>query len=637
MNPKYVGYRLLQLVVLVAIGPFLVMGTGTVASEEEPEEETQYSEKLYLPILVTRETAGDAGFAGENSSTATIGNLPGGTAISVDITAPSNGAVKVFPPGSIDLEGTASVAEGTLVKDTTVVYIMDLSGSMSANSRVDCNGIPGNDTRLVCEKEAVKAANTTAKAANSSVDQTGLGSFAGSSVCISTAHDVDLGTASSQLLVDPSWDGNNNDTADIEEVASGLSAGGFTCYIGGLERADEILASSSNAINLIFFMSDGINNRGANVSKFTPSNFGANTRIHAFAMGLGVNCSSDSRGLGSLDDVVAESTLAGGTCEQATDLSQLDDLIIKALDSALESIERQLDGGSFVDISASANPPIPRDGPTGIVTFNEAGINAAPGIHELCARANGTDGGGAGSVTECIEVTIATIDLLPATATNELGVSPAQTHTVTAVIEAGVDGGVGSVVVNFEILAGPNAGAAGSNTTDSSGEATFTYTAVQGFAGLGTDVIEACFGPDEQGDSACDTAEKIWVDTAPPATGCVETVNPHGENIPPSQNEDGFFELLAEDAVDPNPPVNLVDTGTDNIFDTADDWVYGPFVSGTKIKYTEANGINPPNIKPGPGAIDWRIKGRGDAAVFAVDAQGNESEPAACLVPPPPK
>jgi hypothetical protein len=298
MKSIYIGYRLLQLMALVAIGSSLVMGTRSFASEEAPEEETQYSEKLYLPILVTRKTAGGAGIPGENSSTATIGSLPGGTAISVDIIAPSNGAVKVFPPGSIDLEGTASVAEGVLVKDTTVVYIMDLSGSMSANSGVDCNGIPGNDTRLVCEKEAVKAANTTAKAANSSVDQTGLGSFAGSSVCISTAHDVDLGTAGSQLLVDPSWDGNNNDSADIEEVASGLSAEGFTCYIGGLERADEILATSSNAINLIFFLSDGINNRGANVATFTPSNFGANTRIHAFAMGLGVNCSSDSRGLG---------------------------------------------------------------------------------------------------------------------------------------------------------------------------------------------------------------------------------------------------------------------------------------------------------------------------------------------------
>jgi hypothetical protein len=196
---------------------------------------------------------------------------------------------------------------------------------------------------------------------------------------------------------------------------------------------------------------------------------------------------------------------------------------------------------------------------------------------------------------------------------------------------------VAGVVVNFAILSGPNAGAAGLSTTDGSGQAVFTYPALQGLAVLGTDIIQACFGPDEQGDTACATAEKSWVDTTPPTGLCSETVNPGGKNVPPAQNEDGFFELLAEDAVDPAPLVYLVDTGTDNIFGSEDDWVYGPFASGVKVKYTEANGITPPDMKPGPGAIDWSIKGHGDGATFAVDAFGNVSEPAACLVPPPPK
>jgi hypothetical protein len=642
MKPTYGVYRLRRSLLLLAIGFSLVTGTRPVASVKAQAGVTTPSKVLYLPVVTRGSPAVGTGLAGRKNTPAVDGNLPGGTSISVNITAPSDGAVKVFPPGSIDLEGTASVAEGVIIKDTTVVYIMDISDSMNNNSGVDCDGLPGNDSRLICEKEAVKAANSAARAATSSVDQTGLGSFEGdfaNQICISTAHDVDLGTAGSQLLVDPGLDGNGNGTPDIEEVAAGLSTGAATCYIGGLQKADEILASSTNAINLIFFMSDGFNNTGANVSTFTPSNFGSNTRIHAFAMGLGtdVDCSTDNFGKGSLNDVVAKSTLAGGTCQQVTDLSQLADLITSALGSSLVSIERQLDGGPFVDISASASPPIPRDGPTGVVTFSETGINAAPGTHQLCVRANGTDGGGAGSVTKCIQVTVATIDLIPPTAVNELGTNPPQTHTVTAKVEAGTDGGVGNVLVNFEILSGPNAGATGSATTDSSGEAGFTYMATQGPAGLGTDVIKACFGPDEQGDSACDTAEKTWVDTTPPTVNCVETVNPSGGNVPPAQNEDGFYKLLAEDAVDPNPLISLVDTGTDNIFGTADDWVYGPFSNGTQIKYTEANGITPPDIKPGAGVIDWKIKGRGDAAVVAVDTSGNESGPMSCPVPPPPK
>ena len=134
---------------------------------------------------------------------------------------------------------------------------------------------------------------------------------------------------------------------------------------------------------------------------------------------------------------------------------------------------------------------------------------------------------------------------------------------------------------------------------------------------------------------------------------CVETVNPAGKNVPPAgsttlpgpkggQNEDGFYELLIEGPV-PGAQIYVVDKGSDNIFGTADDTVYPAappapgFPNGTKIKYTEANGITPPDIKPGPGAIDFRIKGQGDAVVFAVDAADNVSDPVDCKVPPPPK
>jgi hypothetical protein len=44
----------------------------------------------------------------------------------------------------------------------------------------------------------------------------------------------------------------------------------------------------------------------------------------------------------------------------------------------------------------------------------------------------------------------------------------------------------------------------------------------------------------------------------------------------------------------------------------------GPFPTITNIKYTEANGANP-SIKAGPGAVDWRIEGQGDAFVMFTD------------------
>jgi hypothetical protein len=113
-------------------------------------------------------------------------------------------------------------------------------------------------------------------------------------------------------------------------------------------------------------------------------------------------------------------------------------------------------------------------------------------------------------------------------------------------------------------------------------------------------------------------------DQEPPVVTCEEGVNPAGKK-PRAKNEDGFFELGAVDAVDPNPEI-FVDAGG---------VLFGPFHSGTNIKYTEAPGATP-SIKSGPGQVDYRITGSQDMVVIAVDASGNQSD-LTCLVPPPPK
>lgn len=126
-----------------------------------------------------------------------------------------------------------------------------------------------------------------------------------------------------------------------------------------------------------------------------------------------------------------------------------------------------------------------------------------------------------------------------------------------------------------------------------------------------------------------------------PQATCVETVNPAGKNIPPAgkttlpgakggQNEDGFYQLLAKDETGPLP-VFVIDTGSSTTF--------GPYPSGTNIKYTEANGVTPSENKIGgpASAVSTHIKGNGDAAVYAVDVNGVRSRPAYCMVPPLPK
>ncbi|MDH3684095.1 MAG: hypothetical protein OEV40_29595, partial [Acidimicrobiia bacterium] len=96
----------------------------------------------------------------------TTGQLPGGTSISVDNTNPVDGDELLIPLGDTTLDvtdtGTAVVGGGTVVKDTSIVYIIDVSGSTGETAGVDCNGDASNDTILVCEQVGAVAANTAA-------------------------------------------------------------------------------------------------------------------------------------------------------------------------------------------------------------------------------------------------------------------------------------------------------------------------------------------------------------------------------------------------------------------------------------------------------------------------------------------
>jgi hypothetical protein len=118
---------------------------------------------------------------------------------------------------------------------------------------------------------------------------------------------------------------------------------------------------------------------------------------------------------------------------------------------------------------------------------------------------------------------------------------------------------------------------------------------------------------------------------------CTETTNPHGQNVPPAgsttlpgpkggQNEDGFYLLTSSPEA---RPIFVVDSGSGTVF--------GPFTSGTKIKYTQAPGATPSQKKIGStngqaGAVQYHITGTGDAF-----ARSDDNVLVPCRVPPPPK
>jgi hypothetical protein len=597
---------------------------------------------------------------------ATDGNLPAGTSISVEISAPPDGILVASPPGDITLEGTTAIGQGEPLANTLIVYVLDVSYStVSSGEGAGCGGHQNTDglenTILDCEIAAAKALNDQAVLVGT-VGEVGVAVYGGQNLNDpadvagawadmqpdydsvtgeqpTTAPDADLGGAAELDVYEVL---GSAFTEDFPSAGAGVTqftlrdiGSNGTNFAAGLQAAVDVVNASSMSQYLIVFMSDGVASTGAPVAGVSVP---AGVVIRAFAVGAGSDCETGDTGTGgaygSLNEIAAKGA-EGSDCEHVANVADLPDVVPGIIESSLYGLELSINGGAPIDLSGETVPLLPLEGPDS-ATFSHDLPGLAPMMYEFCVTATGSDMGGEGSVTDCIDATVADITLEPTTATNELGdPNTDQTHTVTATVAAGGDGGIAGVEVAFEITSGPNMTGTVTAETDVNGEATYTYSATQGMAGLGTDMIEACF-TDDLGVEACDMAEKEWVDTTPPEAECVETTNPSGKNIPKSKNPDGFYQLFAEDWVDPDPSVFIQDSGSGVVFP-------GPeaFESGAKIKYTQAPGTTPKMKKMGSdngkGTIIWHILGNGDACLYATDASGNQSECVYCLVPPPPK
>lgn len=506
---------------------------------------------------------------------------------------------------AIDLISQNSIQENP----ADVMLVLDRSGSM--------NGSPLNNLK--------NAANTFVDIIDEASDGVLNGVIDGSRVGV-----VSFATSAT---LDRSL---MNNATSLKTAINALSAFGRTAAGDGMNLAQAQLAGSNpGSLKIMIVVSDGESNEGANPNTAAANARAAGTEIFAI-------------GFGAID---AASINAWATDPDATHafFSPSSDQLEQTFQDIGADIVRP--GGSNITLQATvsghfavSNESVNK-GSLGLVgnvlTWTISSLETETVTLSFTATHDPTQPGGVEAVVSSISymddegntptfpalnVNVrgcpASIDLEPDTDENEL--YPGQEHTVIATVSDDFGDPVEGVSVGFEIVSGPNAGTTDSGDTDSNGEVAMTYSAAQGLAGLGTDQIKGCF-TNGGGDLVCDTVTKEWVDTTPPDVACPEGFNPAGY-VPQAHNEDGFYLLQATDLVDPNPQI-FVDAGKGVIF--------GPFPSGTNIKYTEAPGIKP-RIQPGPGEVDWQIIGCQDLTVFAVDASGNQSDPIQCLVPPPP-
>ncbi len=317
---------------------------------------------------------------------ATEGNLPGGTSISVDITSPPDGTLVAYPPGDVALSGTAAVGEGLALPNTAIVYVVDVSGSTAA--LVGCGGNPNGDADtnsiLDCEIAAASSLNATA-AGLGTVGDVGLAAFGESSA----AADVQP-AGGDESLTAPDADLNGAGGFDMDEALNSLNYGavnmftakavgsGSTNFAAGLSSAVGIAAASTKPNRMIIFMSDGQANTGADVGTVAVP---ADVTIFTFAVGAGSSCSADPQGLGSLDEISSMGSGAG-YCTPVTDVASLPDILPSVIQSELTSLGLSVDGGAEIDISSSAAPALPQNGPIS-VDWNYDLPGLMPGIHNL--------------------------------------------------------------------------------------------------------------------------------------------------------------------------------------------------------------------------------------------------------------
>ncbi|HMJ66181.1 MAG TPA: HYR domain-containing protein, partial [Candidatus Binatia bacterium] len=131
----------------------------------------------------------------------------------------------------------------------------------------------------------------------------------------------------------------------------------------------------------------------------------------------------------------------------------------------------------------------------------------------------------------------------------------------------------------------------------------------------------ACTATDASGNKAQCGFTVTVLDKEPPTVACEPGPNPSGKKIPSAgknprsgQNPDGFYKVLSKDNCDPRPKIYVKDSRSS--------FVAGPFANGANLKIVQTPGGRP-RQQPGPGVVVAHITLRGDALVYAVDADGN--------------
>lgn len=397
--------------------------------------------------------------------TAASDSLPGGSSISVQITSPANGAV--VPEGPVAVSGLASVGEGLPVANTLLIYVLDLSGSTTgavSGGACGSQNVDGAPNQILdCEIAAAKALNDAAISLGTvfEIGVVGFGGHTSGAGDLDDAFALDLSPAAGkQHLIQPDANANADPRHDLEEalfflrpsgqigVFQPANVGGFTNYWAGVKAAVAVANESTAQNKIVVFLSDGISNTGGPGGVPVSNALVGVTGItfHTFAISNLVACTPTASNRGTLQQIA---NATGGTCTELENPADIVSVLPEVIGSNLTGVSVAVDGAGSPAITT---PATPLPGPTNAAWEFTTGA-LTPGAHEICATASGSDGGGDGSVSECI-----TVNVNAAPSVTAAGGTGAEGSPI-AVAAAITDDGTPSVSWSYAAGAGVDPGA----------------------------------------------------------------------------------------------------------------------------------------------------------------------------------
>lgn len=320
------------------------------------------------------------------------GSLPGGTSVGVSLA----GLDPEAPEGQLRVTGNADLGQGPAVTNTSVAYVVDISGS--ANDIVNCGGDANGDGRantvLDCEVAAVIALHHQI-VASGTVDKVGLIHLNSGAA----ARDLDP-TSGSATLISPNADKDNNGVLDLVQAARALRVSGGTAFAPAVRTACQLLATAGSANLVTAFMSDGEAN---DVLPPLPCN--PPVTFQTFAVGAGSSCTFGSAGRG-LDDIAIKT---GGVCRNVPNVQDLPNILPEIIGSKITKVAYTLDDQPAVDLSSDLG--LPKGGPVTLPLAIDLPSALTSGTHRLCVKVTGTDSGGEASVETCSDLVMVTGEL----------------------------------------------------------------------------------------------------------------------------------------------------------------------------------------------------------------------------------